>query len=53
VRDPAQLRDCAEDPAYAPQVRDYAQRMLSWRLRYADRTLTHYRATPAGLERRA
>ena len=53
VRDPAQLRDCAEDPAYVPQVRDYAQRMLSWRLRYADRTLTHYRATPAGLERRA
>lgn len=51
--DPGQLVNRAGDPAYAGLVRDYAQRMLSWRLRYADRTLTHYRATPKGLEERA
>ncbi len=48
--DPHQFRNLAADPAYAPLVRDYAQKALSWRLRHADRTLTHYRATPAGLD---
>lgn len=51
--DPGQFIDRASDPAYAGVVRDYAQKMLSWRLRHADRSLTHYRATPAGLECRA
>jgi hypothetical protein len=32
---------------------EYAQKMLDWRLGYADRTLTGYRATPRGLEVRA
>jgi arylsulfatase A-like enzyme len=50
--DPHQFRNLAADPEYASVVRDYAQRMLSWRLRHADRTLTHYRATPSGLEDR-
>jgi arylsulfatase A-like enzyme len=50
--DPAQLRDRAGDPAYAGRVRDYAQKMLSWRLEFAERTLTHFRATPLGLEER-
>ena len=31
----------------------YAQKMIDWRLGYADRTLTGYRATPRGLEVRA
>ncbi len=48
--DPGQFVNRAADPAYAGRVRDYAQAMLTWRLRYAERTLTHYRATPAGLE---
>ena len=48
--DPGQLHDLASDPAHAATVRDYAQRALSWRMRHADRTLTHYRSTPAGLE---
>jgi arylsulfatase A-like enzyme len=48
--DPHQFRNLADDPAHAALVRDYAQRALSWRLRHADRTLTHYRATPKGLE---
>jgi arylsulfatase A-like enzyme len=50
AQDPQQLVNRAQDPAYAGTVRDYAQKMLSWRLRHAERTLTHYRATPEGLE---
>ena len=51
--DPHQLVNRADDPACAALVRDYAQKALSWRLIHADRTLTHYRATPKGLEARA
>ena len=50
--DPQQMRNLAGDPACAAIVSDMAQRMLSWRMRHADRTLTHYRSTPKGLERR-
>ena len=50
--DPNQFHNRAADPAYAERVRDYAQRALSWRLRHADRTLTQYRSTPGGLEKR-
>jgi hypothetical protein len=32
---------------------EYAAKMLDWRLGYAERTLTGYRATPRGLEVRA
>ncbi len=48
--DPHQLDDLASDPAHADVVRVYAQRMLSWRMRHADRTLTHFRSSPRGLE---
>jgi arylsulfatase A-like enzyme len=51
--DPHQFRNLAADPAHAAIVRDYAQKALSWRLRHADRTLTHFRATPGGLEQRS
>ena len=51
--DPGQFENRADDPAYAALVRDYALKALSWRLRHADRTLTHLRATPQGLEARA
>jgi arylsulfatase A-like enzyme len=51
--DPHELVDRSRDPEYASRVRDYAQKMLSWRLAHADRTLTGYRATPEGLECRA
>ncbi len=50
--DPDQFRNLAADPSHAALVRDYAQRALSWRLQHADRTLTHYRSTPTGLEHR-
>lgn len=51
--DPHQFHNLAADPAHMPLVLEYAQKALSWRLLHADRTLTHYRATPAGLEVRS
>ncbi|RKK05555.1 DUF4976 domain-containing protein [Pseudoroseomonas wenyumeiae] len=50
--DPAQLQNLAEDPAYAEIVARYAQRALSHRMKHAERTLTHFRSTPQGLEER-
>jgi hypothetical protein len=47
--DPDQFRNRADDPALAPVMLEYAQKMLSWRLHHADRTLTGYTATPEGL----
>ena len=47
--DPGQLRDLAGDPAHAARVLQYAQKMLSWRLHHADRTLTGGSASPEGL----
>lgn len=40
-KDPEQLHNCAEDPAYAALVRDYAQKMLSWRMMNAERAMTY------------
>jgi arylsulfatase A-like enzyme len=50
--DPGQFRNLAQEPAYASRVLTYAQKMLSWRLRYTDRTLTGYSASPEGLVNR-
>jgi arylsulfatase A-like enzyme len=47
--DPAETRNVAADPARAALRAEAAERMLSWRMRHADRTLTHLCATPAGL----
>ena len=47
--DPGQFHNLADDPAYAPRVLEYAQKMLTWRLHHADRTLTGYSASPEGL----
>ena len=51
-RDPRMFHNLADDPAHAALVRDWAQLALSHRMRHAERTLTHFRATPAGLEAR-
>ncbi|WP_342452433.1 phosphoric/sulfuric ester hydrolase PehA [Pararoseomonas baculiformis] len=51
-KDPHGFENLADEPAYAGVVRDYAQRALSHRMRHAERTLTHFRATPQGLEER-
>jgi arylsulfatase A-like enzyme len=52
-RDPGQFVNRAGDPAYAGRMGEYAAKMLDWRLGFAERTLTGYRATPLGLEVRA
>lgn len=39
--DPGQLVNRAQDPDYAGLVLQYAQKMLDWRMRYADRALTN------------
>ena len=50
--DPGQFTNLAESPEHAGIVKEYAQKALSWRMFHTDRTLTHFRATPNGLERR-
>jgi arylsulfatase A-like enzyme len=52
-KDPGQFVNRAGDPAYAARMGEYAAKMLTWRLGFAERTLTGYRATPEGLEVRA
>lgn len=48
-RDPGELDDRSRDPAYAGTVLAYAQRLLSWRMRTDDRTLTGLFLSPDGL----
>jgi arylsulfatase A-like enzyme len=43
--DPGQSVNRAADPGYAATVLDYAQRMLAWRMRHAERTLTGMKLT--------
>jgi arylsulfatase A-like enzyme len=47
--DPGETRNLAGDPAHAALLNEARGRMLDWRLRHADRTLTHLCATPVGL----
>ena len=47
--DPHELHDLARDPAYATTVLEYAQKMLSWRMAYNERTLTDIKLTRKGL----
>jgi arylsulfatase A-like enzyme len=49
-RDPGQFVNRAEDPAATERILGLAQAMLSWRMRYGERTLTGYRSTPTGLD---
>jgi arylsulfatase A-like enzyme len=52
--DPDEMDNLAEDPAYAGLVRDCAQRLLSKRMRHAERTLTNLHLWREGvLDRRA
>jgi arylsulfatase A-like enzyme len=46
---PDELDNRAGDPAYAATVLDYAQRLLSLRMRHAERTLTGVLVTPMGV----
>lgn len=47
--DPDQLVDRAADPTCAAVLAHYAGRMLTWRMRHDERTLTGHLVTPAGL----
>jgi arylsulfatase A-like enzyme len=51
--DPDELRNLAADPTYAPRVLAYAQKLLSHRLAYAERTLTGMQLTAQGLVERS
>ncbi len=53
VEDPAQLVDRSRDPACAGLVAEYAQKLLSWRMRHADRALSTMMVTHRGLVSRA
>jgi len=49
TNDPDQLVNLAGDPIYAPVLAECAARLLSWRMRHDDRTLTGHIATGDGL----
>ena len=46
--DPGETRNLAADPAYAPRVLEYAQKLLSWRMNHDEQTLTHLTLTSDG-----
>jgi len=48
VDDPTQIRNVADDPRYAAVLAEYAGRLLSWRMRHAERILTGTKLTPGG-----
>jgi arylsulfatase A-like enzyme len=48
-RDPGELVNCAQDPAYAKIRLEMAEKMLSWRLTHADRTLANHFITADGI----
>jgi len=47
--DPGETRNLADEPGMQTVVLRYAQKMLDWRLRDADRTLTNMQLSPDGL----
>ena len=44
-----ELSDRASDPAYRPLVLEFAQKLLSWRMRHEERTLSHLHLGPGGI----
>ena len=47
--DPHEFHNLASDRIYAPLVLEYAQKLITWRLRHEDKTLTHMMATADGI----
>jgi arylsulfatase A-like enzyme len=47
--DPNETTNLAADPAYLAIVAEYAGRLLSHRMRHADRSLTHLQVGPGGV----
>jgi arylsulfatase A-like enzyme len=53
-KDPDERVNLAGDPGYAPLALEWAQKLLSWRMRHDEQALTHVFLTPRGpIERRA
>ena len=53
-KDPNEFTNIATDRAYAPQVLEYAQKLLSWRMNHDEQTLTHIMLSEEGpITRRA
>jgi arylsulfatase A-like enzyme len=48
-RDPHEMENRAEDPAYLTRVLEYAQKLLSWRMNHDEQTLTHLALTEDGV----
>ncbi len=48
-RDPAEMNNLADRPEHAATVLRYAQKMLSWRMRHADRTLANLHLSEQGV----
>ena len=48
-RDPDEMDNRIDDPAYLPIVLRYAQKLLSWRMNHDEQTLTHMALTDDGL----
>lgn len=48
-KDPHELHNLAADSAYREQMLAYAQKMISWRMNNAERTLTHMMVKPNGV----
>ncbi len=44
--DPGELVDLAQDERHQLRMADYSRRLLSWRMRHTDKTLSHLRVTP-------
>ena len=51
-KDPEELHNLAEDPAYRAVVLKYVQKLLSWRMLNDERTLTHIMVGPKGVVER-
>ncbi|HNB26645.1 MAG TPA: DUF4976 domain-containing protein, partial [Alphaproteobacteria bacterium] len=48
-KDPHEMTNLAGDPQYRDVLLTYAQKMLSWRMRHADRTLVNLHLTDRGV----
>jgi arylsulfatase A-like enzyme len=44
--DPGEQVDLSQDERHQARVADYSRRLLSWRMRHTDKTLSHLRVTP-------
>jgi arylsulfatase A-like enzyme len=47
--DPDEFQDRAADSAYLPLLLAYARKLLSWRMRHEERTLSHVHLGPGGM----